>query len=328
MKFCITAHIAGTYMIKYPIFGSLARLFPGSVKPTTVKVAVGRPFKIRMPLGFYGSTYINQEWSDRFQIQIDRIPRKKKFETEIVLTPIAQGIQFSPTQIIWSANLKAQTRARSFKLRPMIDCALEPVPMLIRWDIQGMKSRVVPIRPTKIRVKQFVKTPGCMIGAESENTDPTQGSTNSSETQQADEEYEEFEELYTSDKSINNTALEQSINETESELESGDLIQGLNSEHNKQNDSLPWSYAVALLGVFGAIILGLCAFGFLGKDEEFELIIANQIRQSILRKQQQVLKNKMKKNASTIHISSHYIQNKDRKYRFMAENYLYGPASN
>ena len=91
----------------------------------------------------------------------------------------------------------------------MIDCALEPVPMLIRWDIQGMKSRVVPIRPTKIRVKQFVKTPGCMIGAESENSDPTQGSTNSSEAQQADEEYEEFEELYTSDKSINNTALEQ-----------------------------------------------------------------------------------------------------------------------
>lgn len=98
-----------------------------------------------------------------------------------------------------------------------------------------------------------------------------------------------------------------------------DAVQQKSTEKQK---GLNFVTALIILSCFALGILCLCGFGCLGSDEEFEVLIANQIRESILRKQRRELTSAMNESANDQFLPSHYEQNVTRQQQLQKQNYL------
>merc|ERR1712224_370369 len=87
----------------------------------------------------------NREWSKLYKIRINRLPNKRnKIDTDLIVTPTHNSIQFSPTSFRWSVDQDAAelTTVDYFKFRPLLDCAIGGVQITITFDVVGMVQRL------------------------------------------------------------------------------------------------------------------------------------------------------------------------------------------
>jgi len=298
------------------VFGSLLHLFPNEPPQLQINVNVARKFKVSYSAELQGATLYNNQWSEYYTLQISRMPNPKMFETDIIVTPIFEGIQFSPTQFKWSPNTKRieQFLRKQFRLRPLLDCAMGGVVVNVRWEVTGMVAQVQPnpIPPFKLRIKEEVPSAGCANAGEAEDV--------------TDEEAEaEFEELEAVAKVEESKKVENPIyNATNATV---DCAYSDDDDLECDPTVLPSAFtlhvALLALAVFGAVILLLCAFGCLGTDSQFEAEIATQLQKAIIAKQKAMAMAKMSGTGLGDVIEDHYAANVETRHRLMDQTHLF-----
>ena len=302
-KWCIEAKAPGAYIMTFEPYGSLLKLFPNPPSQIYINVKQGRKFKITISNELNGQTVFNNQWSDLYEIRISQFPSKDKQETDILVTPKQDLIQFSPSKFIFSPNTEISQRKRrkKFKFRPLLDCAFGGIEINIEWEVTGMIGRVIPypIMPTKLKVIEHIKSDGC--------------------DQESDKNIEDEEFIPIEIDKINTENIDTNITKKQTNDEND-----IKPKQPKESQiAITFVVALILLCCFGLIIIILCIFGCLGNDKEFELLVATQIKDAIINKQKQMLIAKMNNSANDNIIQTHYERNMNARQRLIQQNHTF-----
>eukprot|EP00490_Sorites_sp_Unknown_P014539 CAMPEP_0114657356 /NCGR_PEP_ID=MMETSP0191-20121206/13782_1 /TAXON_ID=126664 /ORGANISM="Sorites sp." /LENGTH=204 /DNA_ID=CAMNT_0001876529 /DNA_START=1909 /DNA_END=2526 /DNA_ORIENTATION=- len=183
---------------------------------------------------------------------------------------------------------------RRIKLRPLLDCAVGGVKVTINVEVTGLIGRFSPLpSPIQIRVTEQTPGPGCNLDGE----------------QDEDEGFEEFEQETENDNTVDEL---NKLNETLS----SDTVNQVAPAPQVIN-GMSFITAAILICAFGVFVLGLCAFGFLGSDAEFEILIAKQLREAIIRRREYANLQKMNNAGIKDYVDIHYEANVARRQRYV-----------
>jgi len=300
IHYCVIAKAPGTYALKFSeSLGSLKRLFP--TPPDSIRINVGQTnqFEIKIDPKLNGLTVFNREWSPEYTLRINRLPDKKnEIDTDLIVTPSHDNIQFRPTKIRWSVDQPNNEKQREhhFKFRPLLDCAIGGVQVSVTFQVAGMVQRLTtyPLPAITLRVREDAPSAGCEQEGEAE-------------------EFEEFAPEETPPPSKPPT-------EKPSKAPVNDRI--IITPESK----ITLTVALFVLAVFGLIVVFLCAFGCLGPNPPYEAQIATQLRKAIMARQRMLMDEKMTEAAMGAVLPAHYDRNVDARKRLMESDNLF--ASN
>jgi len=300
-KYCVTAKAPGRYNIHFgEPYGSIVRLFPNAPNDMPVTVALTDNFRITVDPLLSGSTLFNKEWSVDYELKINKIPGVNDdagIDTDIVVTPTHEDIQFSPSKIRWSADSPRmeKVKRRMFRMRPLLDCAWGGVALTFKLEVEGMVTRITPypLPAIQVRVKEEAPSPGCDIDEEAEE----------------DEEFNPLEqELADLDDTVTETVQEP--------LEPKRKVV-------RPKSKITLVVALLVLAVVGIIIIALCAFGILGPTPSYEAQIAKQLRSAIMERQRILMEEKMTGQGMDKTLPDHYESNVDARKRLMEADQLF-----